>query len=120
MHDIRWIRENPAKFDSALAKRGVETMSADLVQRDADRRAVQTELQELQTRRNDASKQIGVAKGKGQLLNETGASLPDVITTNIYEIPTRQMLCTVLKEVYSHLQRRTGRKDVVPPGDELL
>ena len=66
MHDIRWIRENPAKFDAALAKRGVETMSADLVQRDADRRAVQTELQELQTRRNDASKKIGIVKGKGE------------------------------------------------------
>ncbi|NKB22184.1 MAG: serine--tRNA ligase [Alphaproteobacteria bacterium] len=66
MHDIRWIRENPAEFDAALAKRGDEAMSADLIQRDADRRAVQTELQELQTRRNDASKQIGIAKSKGE------------------------------------------------------
>lgn len=66
MHDIRWIRENPAEFDAALAKRGVETMSIDLVQRDADRRAVQTELQELQTQRNDTSKKIGIAKGKGE------------------------------------------------------
>ena len=66
MHDIRWIRENPAEFDAALAKRGVETMSTDLVQRDADRRAVQTELQELQTQRNDTSKKIGIAKGKGE------------------------------------------------------
>ncbi len=76
MHDIRWIRENPAEFDSAMAKRGVETMSAGLVERDANRRAVQTELQELQTRRNDASKQIGIAKGKGEdadvLIKEVG------------------------------------------------
>lgn len=76
MHDIRWIRENPAEFDAALAKRGIEGISADLIQRDADRRAVQTELQELQTRRNDASKQIGIAKGKGEdadaLIKEVG------------------------------------------------
>jgi len=76
MHDIRWIRENPAEFDAALAKRGLDAISADLVQLDASRRAVQTELQELQTRRNDASKHIGIAKGKGEdadaLIKEVG------------------------------------------------
>ena len=76
MHDIRWIRENPAEFDAALAKRGVEALSAELIHQDANRRAVQTELQELQTRRNDASKQIGIAKGKGEdadsLIKEVG------------------------------------------------
>jgi seryl-tRNA synthetase len=40
-------------------------MAAGLVDLDARRRAAQTELQEAQTRRNDASKQIGAAKASG-------------------------------------------------------
>ena len=76
MHDIRWIRKNPAEFDAALAKRGVGAISAELVHGDADRRAIQTDLQGLQTRRNEASKQIGIAKGKGEdtdaLIKEVG------------------------------------------------
>ena len=66
MHDIRWIRENPTQFDSAMVKRGSEAVSGDLIKLDTDRRYVQTQLQELQTRRNEASKQIGIAKGKGE------------------------------------------------------
>ncbi len=76
MHDIRWIRENPANFDSAIGKRGLEAAAAALVKLDAQRRHVQTELQELQTRRNETSKKIGVAKGKGEkaipLVEEVG------------------------------------------------
>lgn len=70
MHDIRWIRENPAEFDTALAKRGVEAISADLIQYDADRRKIQTDLQGWQTQRNEYSKQIGIAKSKGQNADE--------------------------------------------------
>tara|TARA_R110000868_G_scaffold2764_5_gene19158 strand:+ start:3652 stop:4932 length:1281 start_codon:yes stop_codon:yes gene_type:complete len=66
MHDIRWIRENPDAFDSGLARRKMAPASADVLAVDADNRAITTELQELQTRRNDASKQIGVLKGKGE------------------------------------------------------
>ncbi|MBK18864.1 MAG: serine--tRNA ligase [Rhodospirillaceae bacterium] len=74
MHDIRWIRENPDDFDKALAKRGSSAISAEIIAKDADRRSLQTELQEIQTRRNEASKQIGIAKSKGEgadsLINE--------------------------------------------------
>ena len=66
MHDIRWIRENPAKFDSAIEKRGLEAAADALVKLDAQRRHVQTELQELQTRRNETSKKIGIAKSNGE------------------------------------------------------
>jgi seryl-tRNA synthetase len=66
MLDIRWIRENPDAFDAALAARGAEAASASLVALDERRRAIQTELQGLQTRRNEASKQIGALKAKGE------------------------------------------------------
>lgn len=66
MHDIRWIRENPEAFDRGLARRGMEAVSAQVLAIDADNRSITTDLQELQTRRNDASKQIGALKAKGE------------------------------------------------------
>jgi len=66
MHDLRSIREDPAGFDRALARRGLPARSAELLALDAERRAAQTRLQELQSRRNELSQQIGRAKGKGE------------------------------------------------------
>ncbi len=65
MHDIKFIRENPAAFDAALARRGHENVAAKLLELDEQRRSIQTELQNLQAQRNDASKLIGAAKAKG-------------------------------------------------------
>ncbi len=65
MHDIRWIRDNPDAFDRGLARRGLDTMSGHVLELDSRRRAVQTRLQEMQARRNAASKEIGQAKSKG-------------------------------------------------------
>ena len=66
MHDLRWIRENPEDFDKALGRRGLDAQSAAVLALDTRRRAVQTELQELQSRRNEASKQIGQLKKQGE------------------------------------------------------
>ncbi len=65
MFDLRWIRENPEAFDEGLHRRGMTPMAAQLVGLDARRRAGQTELQEAQTRRNEASRLIGAAKSQG-------------------------------------------------------
>ena len=65
MHDIRLIRENPQNFDAALARRGVEAGSGPILALDLARRAVATKLQEAQNRRNEASKAIGAAMGRG-------------------------------------------------------
>ncbi len=62
MHDIRLIRDNPEAFDAGLARRGLSPMASDLLALDETRRAVITELQAGQTRRNEASKAIGAAK----------------------------------------------------------
>ena len=66
MHDIRFIRENPALFDAALARRGLPALADEIVSLDSQRRALQTELQSLQSRRNEASKQIGALQSKGE------------------------------------------------------
>lgn len=65
MLDIKWIRDNPTALDAALARRGIAARSAEILGLDADHRAVITELQNLQSRRNEASKQIGQVKAKG-------------------------------------------------------
>ncbi|QKV17753.1 serine--tRNA ligase [Oricola thermophila] len=61
MLDIRWIRDNPDKLDEALRKRGAAPESATLIELDEKRRAHIARLQEAQTRRNAASKEIGKA-----------------------------------------------------------
>jgi seryl-tRNA synthetase len=62
MHDIRLIRDDPAGFDAALARRGLEPVSADLVALDERRRLTIAEAQAAQARRNELSKAIGGAK----------------------------------------------------------
>ncbi|MCY1671050.1 serine--tRNA ligase [Novosphingobium sp. SL115] len=65
MHDIRLIRENAAAFDAALARRGVEAAASSILELDTRRRDIATRMQEVQARRNEASKAIGAAMGKG-------------------------------------------------------
>ncbi|MBT2132979.1 serine--tRNA ligase [Croceibacterium sp. LX-88] len=65
MHDLRAIRENPQAFDAGLARRGVEPIAARILELDERRRSVTTRVQESQARRNEASKAIGAAMGKG-------------------------------------------------------
>ena len=78
MHDIRWIRENPNQFDKALERRGLAPLAARAIEIDAANRSVTTELQELQKRRNDASKHIGVLKGRGGDAAELIAEVADL------------------------------------------
>src|ERR1700730_12239768 len=62
MHDIKWIRDNPAAFDAALKRRGLEPLSASLLAIDEKRRAAILRSEQAQARRNSASKEIGDAK----------------------------------------------------------
>ena len=66
MHDLKWIRENPEALDRSLQRRGDEPVSARVLEIDTDRRAAQTRLQEMQERRNAASKLIGAAMKDGR------------------------------------------------------
>ena len=61
MHDIRLIRDDPAAFDAALAKRGAEPQADTLIAIDERRRAIIAEAQEAQTRRNDLSTRSALA-----------------------------------------------------------
>ena len=65
MFDIRAIRKEPEKFDAGWARRGLSAQTPDILKLDEERRAVQTELQELQAKRNEESKKIGQIKKEG-------------------------------------------------------
>ena len=61
MLDIKWIRDNPAALDAALVKRGAEALSASVIALDEKRRSLVQSVQDMQSRRNSASKEIGAA-----------------------------------------------------------
>jgi seryl-tRNA synthetase len=66
MHDIRAIRDDPAAFDAAMRRRGVTQVATALLDIDTMRRAALALAQDLQTRRNEVSRQIGEAKRRGE------------------------------------------------------
>lgn len=82
MLDLKWIRENPDALDAALARRNAEPMAELIMAIDTQRRVHQTELQSMQTRRNEAAKAIGKAKSSGQdaepLIREVAGLKADV------------------------------------------
>jgi len=65
MHDIKAIRENPAAFDAALARRGLEAMSSQILDLDESRRTKIQAAEEAKAEQNKASKSVGAAKAAG-------------------------------------------------------
>ncbi|HZL00605.1 MAG TPA: serine--tRNA ligase [Caulobacteraceae bacterium] len=65
MHDIKAIREDPARFDAGWAARGVGARASGLLALDEELRAAQTLLQTVQSRRNELSALIGRARASG-------------------------------------------------------
>src|SRR6267142_215116 len=62
MHDIKSIRDDPAAFDAALKRRGLEPLAAHIISIDERRRAIIRVLEVNQARRNAASKEVGEVK----------------------------------------------------------
>jgi len=66
MHDIRFIREHPEQFTAAMQRRSVTVTADQILQIDSQRRGLQAEIQDMQSRRNAASKDIGARKANGE------------------------------------------------------
>ncbi|PST20346.1 serine--tRNA ligase [Rhizobium sp. JAB6] len=83
MLDIRWIRENAEAFDAALAKRGAEPQSQSLIALDEKRRSVIQSVQDMQSRRNAASKEIGAAMAQKntEVAEKLKAEVADIKTS---------------------------------------
>lgn len=65
MFDIKAIRETPEIFDAGWARRGLDAQTSKILQIDEQRRDVQTQLQDLQAKRNTESQKIGEIKKSG-------------------------------------------------------
>jgi seryl-tRNA synthetase len=105
MHDIRLIRDDPAAFDSALARRGVAPTSASLLTLDERWRALTQELQTALATRNDASKAIGAAKAQkndaqaAKLMAEVAALKDRIATLETQERAAQKSLTDALAAI---------------------
>ncbi|HTJ65794.1 MAG TPA: serine--tRNA ligase [Alphaproteobacteria bacterium] len=85
MFDLRAIRDDPASFDRGWARRGLEARSQDILALDADRRQLQTRIQQGLARRNEASKEVGDAKRRKD--EETASALMAEVAQIKAELP---------------------------------
>jgi seryl-tRNA synthetase len=63
MHDIRALRLDPKAFDQAWEARGLPPQAPAILALDDALRAAQTSLQSAQSRRNELSRLVGLARG---------------------------------------------------------
>jgi seryl-tRNA synthetase len=114
MLDIKWIRENPEVFDKGLARRGRQPLSQQVIGLDSSLRALKTRLQEAQAERNAKSKEIGIAKSKGEdvqaVLDAVGALKTEIQDGEERERALQSELDDLLAAVPNHLD------DDVPDG----
>jgi len=66
MYDIKWLKENTDIFDAAMKKRGITSISKQVVKLYDEYVDLITKLQNLQNERNILSKNIGLKKSKGE------------------------------------------------------
>jgi seryl-tRNA synthetase len=114
MHDIRWIRENPKAFDTAMQARGLPPQSQALMELDEARRHAITELEAMQAERNDVARQIGEKKRAGEDASEVMAratELKEAIAKREEELQTGDALTKALEVLPNLLS------DEVPQGE---
>jgi len=66
MFDIQLLRKDIQAVADRLASRGMTLDTARIAALEAERKDIQTKTQDMQAKRNGLSKQIGIAKGKGE------------------------------------------------------
>jgi seryl-tRNA synthetase len=80
MFDLKAIRETPQDFDAGWKLRGLDPQTPKILEVDAWHRDCLTSLQELQSRRNEASKQIGQRKSRGEDAGDLMEEVSDIKT----------------------------------------
>ena len=100
MLDIQLLRKDLEGVAQRLAARGYTLDVAAFSALEAERRAIQTRTEELQSRRNALSKQIGAMKGRGEdtsaLMAEVG-TLGDNMKTSAAALDGEKLLIAPLK-----------------------
>ena len=114
MFDLKQIRETPDVFDSGWTRRGLGAQSPKIIELDEKRRALMTEAQDLQSKRNEASKQIGAIKSKG---GDAAALMDEVAGYKIGIAELEEQEKKITAELTDFLSRLPNIPDVsVPQG----
>ena len=71
MLDLRWLRENPDQVRQGLQAKGVDFDLTALLELDAQKRALLSEVEDLKSRRNIANQEISRLKQAGQQAQQT-------------------------------------------------
>lgn len=112
MHDIRFIRDNAAAFDAALARRGLAPLSAELIGLDDARRAAVSASQVAQERRNAASKEVG------QAMKDKDAARAEALKAEVATIKARlPQLEQAERDAAAALERRLSEIPNLPAAD---
>ncbi|MDY0028794.1 MAG: serine--tRNA ligase [Pseudobdellovibrionaceae bacterium] len=103
MHDLKALRDNPEYYDKNWARRGLSPQTPAILALDESRRSLQTELQALQSRRNEASKEIGTVKSKGGdaqgLMDEVAAIKDKMVSLEEQERKVAEELTDLLSSI---------------------
>jgi seryl-tRNA synthetase len=99
--DIQHLRTDLDDVVARLAKRGFDFDRESFTTLEAQRKEVQTHTQELQAKRNATSKQIGIAKSKGE---DASAILAEVATLGDELKAAEEKLAAVQEDMQKLLQ----------------
>jgi len=114
MLDLSLLRTDLAGVAAALAKRGLALDTAAFEALERERKDVQMRTQDLQGRRNALSKQIGIAKGKGE---DASALLAEVAGTGDTLVTLEAELASVQEKLRDFLLVLPNLTHAsVPPG----
>ncbi|WP_419901485.1 serine--tRNA ligase [Kiloniella sp.] len=116
MYDLKLIRETPELLDEGLKRRNLEPMSAHILELDKQHRSVQAELQDMQARRNEASKQIGMAKRNGEDASDLMAEVAGIKSGMAEKEAADNDYANQIKDILSGMPNRP--KDDVPVGED--
>lgn len=116
MHDLKFIREFPEKFDQGLRARGFEPQAASILSIDTESRKLQLELQNLNTKRNEIAKTIGQVKSRGENV-ETLLSEGDAIKQKIQVTEEELSRLQIELDAILFMQPNIIDSDV-PPGKD--
>lgn len=116
MHDLKFIRTNPADFDKAMAMRGLHAQSPAILALDEKRRSLQQSAEDLLAERNVLSRRVGELKRNGENADAIVAQVQDLKQT-IAQVETQETeVANALKEILESLPNRP--MDDVPLGED--
>ena len=115
MHDIKFIRNNPERFEKQMDRRGLKVNISSILAIDKSIRTKQSEIQVIQEQRNNSSKEIGKLISEGKDVSNVKKNISDLkseLTKLDHEIKNySNELNDILKVLPNSLD------DDVPDGD---